>query len=110
MTDDRMDKDLDNRFDELMRDAARTYRRPPEAPLDEMWAGIEAQLPGARPVLSATPAAPARSRFHVPRWAAIAATLVVGIGIGRGTTALNRAPAPRTVVSSSSATVTSAGR
>jgi len=32
----------DERFEELMRDAALTYRRPPEPPLDEMWEAIDA--------------------------------------------------------------------
>ena len=39
MTDDRQD----DRFDKLMRDAADTFRRPPEPPIDEMWAEIEAR-------------------------------------------------------------------
>ena len=33
----------DDRFDKLMRDAADTFRRPPEPPIDEMWAEIEAR-------------------------------------------------------------------
>jgi hypothetical protein len=88
----------EERFNELMRDAAETYRNPPEAPLDEMWAVIDGELAeqaerGAdvRPFIST----PAR-RF--PQWIAIAATLVIGVGIGRYSTARHKnepsAPAP----------------
>jgi hypothetical protein len=74
----------DERFDELMRDAAQTYNRPPEAPLDEMWNVVE------RTASSATPATRA-SRFSLRSqgWA-IAATLIVGIGLGRASTIFNR--------------------
>jgi hypothetical protein len=90
----------EDRFDELMRDAAQTYRNPPEAPLDEMWAAIEAQgLGHGRRGLAGESAAfdsvVARRGFHVPRWAAIAATLVIGVGLGRASTALHRGSAPQ---------------
>lgn len=89
----------EDRFDELMRDAAHTYRHPPEAPLEEMWTAIEANGlgHGARGLASETGAfdtAVARRGFHVPRWAAIAATLVIGVGLGRASTALHRGSAP----------------
>ena len=82
MTDDRHE----DRFDKLMRDAAGTFRRPPQPPLDEMWAAIEARagLGVAKPVGSVTPITAARRESRVPRWLGIAATLVIGIGIGRG--------------------------
>jgi hypothetical protein len=80
----------EERFNELMRDAAQTYRNPPEAPLDEMWAAIEGELAGPtergtddRPFV----ATPARG---FPQWIAIAATLVIGVGIGRYSTALQK--------------------
>ena len=70
-----MTEDMDNRFDELLRDAARTYNRPPDEgdmPLANMWSEIEAQsFPRARGVARYTP------------WLGIAAALVVGVGIGR---------------------------
>lgn len=74
----------EERFDELMRDAAHTYRTPPEAPIDEMWADIEQrvarqQAPHARSGRSSLP----RRSWRAPRWLMIAATLVVGIGLGR---------------------------
>jgi hypothetical protein len=70
----------DDRFDELMRDAAHTYNRPPEPPLDQMWAAVERTAWNAEPRRQAS----RDSRFSLrsPAWA-IAATLVLGIGIGR---------------------------
>jgi hypothetical protein len=66
----------DQRFDDLMREAAPSFRQPPAPPLDEMWAGIEREHFGA----------PARAR-RWQRWYApiigMAATLLIGIGIGR---------------------------
>jgi hypothetical protein len=74
----------DDRFDELMRDAAQTYHRPPEAPLDEMWDAVE------RTTWGAAPTAPApRHWLRAPGWA-IAATLIVGIGLGRASLTFNR--------------------
>ena len=97
----------EDRFDKLMRDAAETFRRPPEPPIDAMWAEIEARsglraAPLADPVISL---ADARRGSRVPRWLAIAATLVVGIGIGRGSAAIGHdavAPAPQTVANADS--------
>jgi hypothetical protein len=70
MTDDRHD-----RFDELLREAARTYHRPPderEMPLDDIWERVEAQ---AFPFTARSP--------RYAQWLRIAAALVVGVGIGR---------------------------
>src|SRR5688500_6672622 len=68
----------EQRFDDLMREAAPSFREPPPPPLEAMWAGIE------------------REHFGVPgrqnpwqRWygpiMGMAATLLLGIGIGRMT-------------------------
>jgi uncharacterized membrane-anchored protein YhcB (DUF1043 family) len=79
----------EDRFEKLMRDAAETFHRPPEPPLEEMWAEIEARagFRAAPTVESVTPITAARRRgFRVPTWAAAAATLVIGIGIGRVST------------------------
>jgi hypothetical protein len=90
----------EDRFDELMRDAAQTYRNPPEAPLDEMWAAIEARglehgaRGGAGETAAFDSAAPRRG-FHLPRWAAIAPTHIIGVGLGRASTALHRGSAPQ---------------
>jgi len=91
----------EDRFDKLMRDAADPFRRPPEPPLDEMWAEIEAQagFRAAAPVGSVTPITRARRGFRVPTWAAAAATLVLGIGIGRISTSVgHESPAPSAAI------------
>ena len=82
----------DERFEELMRDAALTYRRPPEPPLDEMWQAIDASLrhdgddvdAGSRGTLvgGAMTARP-RRRFWRQQWFRVAAALVIGVGLGR---------------------------
>jgi hypothetical protein len=67
----------DDRFEELLRDAARDYHRPPETPRDAMWARIAAERErrAARRAIVFRPWA---------RWTlAAAAVLVLGIGIGR---------------------------
>ena len=66
-----------DRFEELLRDAAATYRRPPaerDMPLDAMWGTIEGDVFGSR-----------RSTHSVwsNQWLRIAAALVIGVGIGR---------------------------
>ncbi|HEX4684323.1 MAG TPA: hypothetical protein VH277_16515 [Gemmatimonadaceae bacterium] len=70
----------EDRFEALMRDAAHTFRKPPEPDLDEMWSGIERAMDA-----EAVQRRAAGSRW--PRWTGtigiIAATLVVGIGLGR---------------------------
>ena len=33
----------DLKLDEILEDASRTYRVPPEAPLESIWQGIEAE-------------------------------------------------------------------
>lgn len=77
----------EDRFDELMRDAARTYRNPTEPDFDAMWTNIERRHFGAEGRERGT--ANHRSfRFLTSRWVGIAATLVVGIGIGRASITL----------------------
>ncbi len=68
----------DRRLDELLDDAARNYRVPPEAPLDAMWAGIEREAFDA-------PVAPHRTIGWPTFSAAAAAMLLVGIALGRFT-------------------------
>jgi len=78
----------DKRLDELLADAERSYRAPPDAPLDAIWARVEAE---------AFTAPPNQNR---PGWrvfaGAIAATLVFGVLIGR-VTAGRELPAPLAV-------------
>jgi hypothetical protein len=85
----------EDRFEKLMRDAAETFHRPPEsAPLEEMWAEIEARsgFRAASTIESITPITAARRGFRVPTWFAAAATLVIGIGIGRVSTSVGHEP------------------
>lgn len=68
----------DDRFEDLLREAARDYHRPPETPREEMWAAIEAERRRRR-------AAP-RVVILRPAWRwglGMAAVLFVGIAIGR---------------------------
>ncbi len=68
----------ENRLDDVLRGLPRSFNDPPPPPLDEMWAVIEDKHFNAamsKPVWS-------RSRSLAP-WLAAAATLVIGIGIGR---------------------------
>jgi hypothetical protein len=77
----------DERFEALMRDAAHTFRRPPEPDLDEIWAGVERVMPDGSWASHETPLSSTGRRMKIPRWVlsigAIAATLVVGIALGR---------------------------
>ena len=74
-------------FDELMRDAERTYRIPPQPDFDAMWKGIEREHFGA-------PERSSRFRLVTNRWVGIAATLIVGIGIGRASIMLSHTASP----------------
>ena len=74
----------DQRLDDLLRDAAPGFREPPPPPLEAMWAAIEREHFG-----------PVRGTlWH--RWygpvIGMAATLLIGIGIGRIT--VNPVPMP----------------
>lgn len=68
----------ENRVDEVLSSLPRDFNDPPPPPLEEMWAVIEAAHFNAKPTAIARP----RSRSLAP-WLAAAATLVLGIGIGR---------------------------
>ncbi|MHB1311599.1 MAG: hypothetical protein ACYC3L_06240 [Gemmatimonadaceae bacterium] len=72
----------DERFEQFLREAAADYQSPPaEAPREDMWTAIRAQRTAA-PVITAAPAAPR----HVPGrwiWMGMAATLLVGVALGR---------------------------
>jgi hypothetical protein len=85
------------RMDELMGRALREVDVPPPTPREEMWARIQAQRTVQRngrtsPVLELRPR-PRRTTW-VPWSAAIAATLVLGIGLGRITSHRPLDPAP----------------
>ncbi|MFI5233656.1 MAG: hypothetical protein ACHQSE_14205 [Gemmatimonadales bacterium] len=76
----------DNKLDELLADAVRSYRPPPAAPLDAIWDRVEAEA-----------FAPRISR-RSPGWmtfgGAIAATLLFGVLIGRATATRGTVAAP----------------
>jgi hypothetical protein len=94
----------EDRIDEIIRNAASDYNRPPATPRDEMWAAIEAARSAPGPRLHVT-AGGSPSGYTAPRrfgaqyaWIGMAAAAVLliatGIGIGRWT---NR-PTERKVV------------
>jgi hypothetical protein len=90
----------EDRFEAAMRDAARTYRKPPEPDLDGMWTEIERETWGA-----ATQPARVEGRWFARAsrggWLA-AAALVIGVGLGRASTMTRRdaAPVPQATVAS----------
>lgn len=83
----------EDRFDEILREAARDYNAPPPTPKAEMWERIQAVRRQIRP--SARPAAGPALRLAL----AIAAVLVGGVAIGRLT-------APGTTPTTTSAAAT----
>ncbi|HTI64014.1 MAG TPA: hypothetical protein VL524_10885 [Gemmatimonadaceae bacterium] len=94
----------DDRFEELLRDAARTYRNPPDSlpERDAMWAAIERRTWGPGQIFRRT-----RPTLHrVPAWLGIAATLIIGISIGRASSMLGRHQAPPQHVASVAAAKT----
>jgi hypothetical protein len=89
----------DERFEDLMRDAKKTYRTPPNADFDAMWDSIEAAHFGG--VTRGRPSErPRGMRWPGMQWVGIAATLVVGIGIGRLSLHLDHAAPAVTKVAS----------
>ena len=78
---------MDDRFDELMRDAAHTYRKPAEPDFEAMWNVVAKESFG---VASPTQSGLRRS-LNLPRVIGMAATLLLGIGIGRATVTLKSA-------------------
>ena len=78
----------EDRMDELLREAAQDYHRPPAAPKEEMWAAIRAaRAARAEPTRVDRPVVDLASRRRRwPRWRpwmAVAAVLALGIAIGR---------------------------
>ena len=96
----------DERFEELMRDAANTYRKPPVVDFDEMWAVVEERRgeSGERdtnvlPIRSRRPLNALRSPLIA------AAALLIGVLIGRASIsagAKQEAQAPAVVASTGS--------
>lgn len=84
-----------DRFEELMRDAAQTYNRPPDErdmPLDAIWSVVEREAFGVRALQQLDPEMPPKRRsFWQHQGLRVAAALVVGVGIGRVSLAFGRA-------------------
>ena len=100
----------DDRFEDLMRDAKKTYRTPPDADFDAMWHSIEAAHFGGVSGTTHAPHTkrPGASRIPAMQWMGIAATLVVGIGLGRLSLRLDHATpstTPATVAAQEKAVV-----
>jgi hypothetical protein len=107
---------MNDRFDDLLRDAAREYNEPPETPREEMWARIveqraeaEAKEADTAEQAEAAEETAAETRVLPFRYfrsgrsfrlaAGIAALLAIGIGLGRLTIPSPKAiPAPVAVV------------
>ena len=84
-------------LDETLREIATRYNEPPAAPRDEMWAMIQRRRADERtaPATEDRPALRLRQRRPELRWAAaIAAVLILGIGIGRFTAGGGEGTAP----------------
>ncbi len=106
----------DEQMQELLRGAKDSYRVPAEPPIDAMWARIEREsfdVPASMPVVFGNGRAmevPTLRPRGVRRWmapaAGIAATLLVGIGIGRVSKVTPEAtPLPPVVEAAPSASV-----
>jgi hypothetical protein len=75
----------DEKFEDLMRDAAHHYNRPPDVPpVDVMWEEIERRLARSKEEAESVsfPVQRKPSFLNSP-WVRMAAMLVVGVGIGR---------------------------
>lgn len=79
----------DDRLQQLIKDAAPDYRVPAEPPIDEMWKRIEAEHFDAGRVATLRTGAWRKWGGMVT---GIAATLLVGVGIGRYTASAPAAP------------------
>ena len=92
----------EDRFDELMRDAVRDYRVPPPPPLEAMWNEIEhAHWPARTDATRFRIGRAARMAPWIAAGIGMAATLMIGIAIGRGDTAADVA-APAAAVAEQS--------
>ena len=81
----------DEQFEQLMRDAEKTYRAPPTPDFDAMWKTVASRV--AKETRHASDGRdPARAKRAM--WFRIAATLVVGIGLGRASVMLDHRQTP----------------
>ena len=94
---------MNDRFEELMQDAARTYRKPPVPDFDAMWQSIEAAMDGPNVIASIgadvtdderpSPGARRAAHARITQRLAIAATLAL-LRSKRIRYSLIRAPRP----------------
>jgi hypothetical protein len=86
----------DEKFDDLMRDAAQHYNRPPDVPpLDVMWENIERELRHGRTseAIDTLSFPVQRKSFLNHPWVRMAAMLAIGVGVGRFSVVLAGNPA-----------------
>ena len=91
----------DDRFEQLMQDAAHTYRKPPVPDFDAMWKSIATTLDQSQVISSIGGNTPvvqpsfsnetrhARSMSRTTQRLAIAATLIIGVALGRASMSLS---------------------
>jgi hypothetical protein len=94
----------DERFDDLMRDAAHTYNVPLDMPpLEQMWQSIEqarrqqeqaAEQGSVRPIV----VKPLKRSLLQQSWFRMAAMLLLGLGLGRASVAVVSAPSSEATV------------
>lgn len=90
---------IDEPFEDVLREAAEDYHRPPEVPRHEMWQ----RLQHARAARQQPPQ-PRRRGFYPLLWASgIAAGILVGIGLGQLSIMRRLAPSPAAVAELSDA-------
>lgn len=100
----------DERFEELMRDAAVTYRKVPAADFEGMWQSVEERMAKGEErddlaTLRKGALRPSPFALRSTQYLAIAATLIIGIALGRASMSLSATPAaPATVASATSST------
>jgi hypothetical protein len=76
----------DGKFEAFLQREAREFNRPPaDAPREEMWEVIARARAASRPVAGVSPIMmrPARRPLRYAPWIGMAATLLIGVGIGR---------------------------
>lgn len=93
----------DEKFEEFLQREAKAYNAPPSAtPRDEMWQVIAAARhaqPGVgQPTPSVTPLGSRRPKLRYTQWLPLAATLLVGVGIGRFALQRDAAPSSPTTI------------
>ena len=91
--------DHDSKFDEFLRREANRHMEPVTPPADAIWAAIEQDVARAirPPVREATPIA--SRRLWITIGLGIAATLVIGVGLGRWSASRETRPAVAVAVS-----------